>query len=172
MWIAKGVRFSILDILDFWKYITVMMPRINSKCYKPTDQEYKLFREFPPWSCLSRVTRVRNLWKFVSSIALCPNFIELNPWVGLKDKTLTRSRAVGDFYFISIGQDSVVFLFWQQWIFDGRVPGSRLFTAQVTEAHEWESLRNQEPPGDFGDRYLGVKNSNKNTSVFLTLSPR
>ena len=48
------------------------------------------------------------------------------------------------------------------------------------QAHQWESLsRNRNiirvwmeiQPGDLSDRYLGAKNSNKDTSEFLTLYP-
>ena len=52
--------------------------------------------------------------------------------------------------------------------------------AQVPQAHQWESLsRNRNiirvcieiQPGDLSNRHLGVKNSNADTSEFLTLYP-
>ena len=68
-------------------------------------------------------------------------------------------------------------------IIDSRRSGFRLeqrprrmsgTTPQVPQAHEWESLLcnkyYKSLYGDLSDRYLGVKNSNKRTSEFLTLS--
>ena len=57
-----------------------------------------------------------------------------------------------------------------QWPFSNEI--IVLVQRQVIQAHEWESLCNNNyykgSYGDLSNHYLGVKNSNKDTSEFLT----